>query len=104
MKIDTQSRSPSGTAVRVWLFSLSEGLNRVRSLKLQLFCTLAGLPPIRSAPPPHLVTGGRALAFANGRLPALHALTPRTRQTDPLLKTQLLTGGREEGKEGRRRE
>lgn len=43
--------SPSGAAVRVWLFSLSEGLKRVRSLKLQLFCTLAGLPPISSAPP-----------------------------------------------------
>lgn len=43
--------SPSGAAVRDWLFSLSEGLKRVRSLKLQLFCTLAGLPPISSAPP-----------------------------------------------------
>lgn len=43
--------SPSGAALRVWLFSLSEGLKRVRSLKLQLFCTLAGLPPISSAPP-----------------------------------------------------
>lgn len=43
--------SPSGAAARVWLFSLSEGLKRVRSLKLQLFCTFAGLPPISSAPP-----------------------------------------------------
>lgn len=42
---------PSGTAVRVWLFSLSDGLNLVRSLKLQLFCTLAGLPLISSDPP-----------------------------------------------------
>ncbi|TNN22476.1 hypothetical protein EYF80_067409 [Liparis tanakae] len=44
--------SPSGTAVRVWLLSLSDGRNRVRSLKLQLFWTLAGLPPISSPPPP----------------------------------------------------
>lgn len=50
---DTRARCvlPSGTVVRVWLFNLREGLNLVRSLKLQLFCTLAGLPLISSAPP-----------------------------------------------------
>lgn len=50
-RIYSMYRSPSGTAVRVWLFSLSDGLKRVLSLKLQLFCTLAGLPPISSPPP-----------------------------------------------------
>lgn len=35
---------PSGI-VRDWLLSLSDGRKRVRSLKLQLFCTLAGLLP-----------------------------------------------------------
>lgn len=52
-KIKTKPGShwPSETTVRFWLFSLSEGLKRVRSLKLQLFWTLAGLPPISSPPP-----------------------------------------------------
>lgn len=50
-RIYSMYHSPSGTALRVWLFSLSDGLKRVRSLKLQLFCTLAGLPPISSPPP-----------------------------------------------------
>ena len=47
-----QSHSPS-VVERDWLLRRREGLKRVRSLKLQLFCTLAGLVP--SAP--HSVTG-----------------------------------------------
>lgn len=47
----------------------------------------------------HLVARGTALAVVDGRLPALHALTTRTRHPDPLLKTQLLTAGRERRKE-----
>lgn len=39
-----QSHSPS-VVERDWLLRRSEGLKRVRSLKLQLFCTLAGLVP-----------------------------------------------------------
>ncbi len=39
-----KSCSPSAT-VRDWLLSLSDGRKRVRSLKLQLFWTLAGLLP-----------------------------------------------------------
>lgn len=47
----------------------------------------------------HLVARGTALAVVDGRLPALHALTAGTRHPDPLLKTQLLTTGREGRKE-----
>lgn len=38
------SNSPS-VVERDWLLRRSDGLKRVRSLKLQLFCTLAGLVP-----------------------------------------------------------
>ncbi len=41
----------------------------------------------------HLVARRTALAVIDGRLPALHALTTRTRHPDPLFKTQLLTAG-----------
>lgn len=51
----------------------------------------------------HLVARGTALAVVDGRLPALHALTARTRHPDPLLKTQLLTAGREEKEAEKRR-
>lgn len=38
------SSSPS-VVERDWLLRRRDGLKRVRSLKLQLFCTLAGLVP-----------------------------------------------------------
>lgn len=37
--------SPSVVVERDWLLRRREGLKRVRSLKLQLFCTLTGLEP-----------------------------------------------------------
>lgn len=42
--LQSECCSPSGVE-RDWLFRRREGLNRVRSLKLQLFWTLAGLDP-----------------------------------------------------------
>lgn len=52
----------------------------------------------------HLVARGTALPVVDGRLSALHALTAGARHSDPLLKTQLLTAGREgvEEEESRR--
>lgn len=60
---------------------------------------LGRAPAHQLGPAHHLIARGTALAVVDGCLPALHALTTRTRHPNPLLKTQLLTAERNGRKE-----
>ncbi len=95
-----KSCSPSA-AVRDWLLSLSDGRKRVRSLKLQLFWTLAGLLPST----PTSVAGERR-SFTDICLlfmlwPRGLAMRTRSRKLKLLTAWEERRGTEEDGKWGR---
>ena len=80
---------------RDWLLRRSEGRKRVRSLKLQLFCTLAGLPPSAAAAGGGVSATGERRSLTDCRLLMLwpRGLAIRTRS---LKLSFWLRGGGEE--------